>query len=103
METGGAVDVSAFPNITGQNLFNKILEGWSLAPMIGDMLVETVPTVLDGEKLPFISQPLTEGGKVDPGQPYEEHGLAEEVIQTRPLNNSGALLSIHKLTIFYDR
>jgi hypothetical protein len=103
LETGGAVDVSAFSNITGQILFTKILEGWELADMIGEELVETVPTVLDGEKLPFISQPLTEGGKVHPGQPYEEYGLAEEFIQTVPLNTYGALLSIHKLTVFYDR
>lgn len=103
LETGGAVDVTAFSNITGQILFTKVLEGWELAGMIGDEIVETIPTVLDGEKLPFISQPLTEGGKVHPGQPYEEYGLAEEFITTVPLNTYGAILSIHKLTIFYDR
>jgi len=103
LETGGAVDVTAFSNITGQILFTKILEGWQLAEMIGEQIVENVPTVLDGEKLPFISQPLTEGGKVHPGLPYEEYGLAEEFINTVPLNTYGAILSIHKLAIFYDR
>lgn len=103
LETGGAVDVSAFSNITGQILFNKILEGWELAGMIGDQIAQDTPTVLDGEKLPWISQPLTEGGKVHPGNPYEEFGLAEEYINTQPLNTYGAILSIHKLTIFYDR
>ena len=103
LEAGGAIDVTAFSNITGQILFNKILEGWELATMVGDQIVENVPTVLDGEKLPFISQPLTEGGKVHPGMPYEEYGMAEEFIQTVPLDTYGALLSIQKLTIFYDR
>ncbi len=102
-EAGDAVDVSAFSNITGQIFFNKILDGWELASTIGDELVETVKTELDGEKMPWITHPLTEGGKVHPGMNYPEFGLAEEYIDTPSLDTYGGILSIHKNTIFYDR
>ena len=104
-EAGGGegVDVSAFSNITGQILFNRILEGWDLAKMLGDELVETIKTEFDGEKLPWISQPLTEGAEVHPGMPYPEAGLAEEYITTPTTRKFGAILSVTKEAIFFDR
>lgn len=100
---GDAVDVTAFANITGQIFYNKILDGWQTAKAIGDELVETIQTDLDGEKIPWISPPLMEEGKVHPGLPYQESGLVEEYIETPSLDTYGRILSIHKLTIFYDR
>lgn len=102
-EAGESVDVSAFSNITGQIFFNKIRDGWELAQAIGDQLVETQKTDLDGEKIPWLTPPLTEGAKVHPGMPYPEAALGEEWIQTPSLDTYGAILSIHKNTIFYDR
>ena len=102
-EAGEAVDVTAFSNITGQIYFSVIKEAWDTAEALGDQLVETRQTDLDGEKIPWITPPLVDQGKVTAGMNYPEAGMGEEFIQTPSLDTYGNILSIHKLTIFYDR
>ncbi len=103
LEAGEGVDVAAFSNITGQIFYNKIREAWDLAKMVGDQLVETQRTDLDGERMPWITWPLTTGAPVHPGMSYPEYGVAEEFIDTPPLQTYGGIISVHKLTIFHDR
>lgn len=117
LEAGGgdAVDVTAFSNITGQILFNKILEGWEQAGMIGEQLVQTIDTKLDGEKLPWISRIIGAGGAsagaygpgegepIHPGMPYPEANLAEQYLTTPSTMKWGEILSITKEAIFFDR
>ncbi len=102
-DTGDAVDVTAFSNITGQIVYYTILEAWQEAAYIGEELVETRQTDLDGEKMPWITPILSNAGKVHPGMPYPLFGIAEEWIQTVPLDTYGGRIAVHKLTVFYDR
>ena len=102
-DTGDSVDVTAFSNITGQIVYYTILEAWKEAEYIGEQLVETRQTDLDGEKMPFITPILANGAKVHPGMPYPLFGVAEEWINTVPLDTYGGRIAVHKLTVFYDR
>jgi hypothetical protein len=116
-EAGGgeAVDVTAFSNIMGQIYFTRILDGWQQAGYIGDNLVDTIDTKLDGEKLPWLSRIIGAGGTaagaygpgegepIHPGMPYPEAALAEQYIDTPATTKWGEILSLTKEVIFFDR
>src|SRR5688500_2429892 len=50
------VDVTAFLNITGQVIYNKIMEAYLQEAFVVSKLVQTIPTRLDGEKIPEIGR-----------------------------------------------
>jgi len=54
LEAGEAVDVTAFLNVTGQVIYSRILEAYTQEAFAVSKLVDTVPTRLDGEKIPGI-------------------------------------------------
>jgi len=103
MEAGDGVDVSAFSNITGQLIFSKIHEGWEQVATIGDEIFETVPTKLDGEKIPGIGRITGEGQAVHPGMPFPEIGFGEQYWTTPSTIKHGAIVSLTKEAIFFDR
>ncbi|MGE3804157.1 MAG: hypothetical protein AB7K24_05745 [Gemmataceae bacterium] len=102
LEAGDGVDVSAFSNITGQLFYTKIMEGWQRASRVADALVQTVPTRLDGEKLPWLGH--IDGGdeEVRPGQPFPEVGFGERFIETPRTTKKGRILSLTREAIFFD-
>lgn len=102
-EAGEGVDVSAFSNITGQIFYNKILTGWNQATLIGDKLADTVPTDLDGEKMPWLSHVVGEGEDIQPGQVYPETSFGERYIETPATTKQGQICSVTKEMIFFDR
>lgn len=103
-EAGDGVDISAFSNITGQILFTKILEGWQDATMIAENLFNTVQTEFDGEKLPWLSHPYSEGDQdIHPGKPYPETAFGERFIQTPHTTKKGEIVSITKEMVYFDR
>ena len=56
LEAGEGVDVTAFLNVAGQVIYSKILEAYSHEAFVVSKLVDTVPTRLDGEKIPGIGR-----------------------------------------------
>ena len=56
LEASEGVDVSAFLNVTGQVIYTKILEAYAQEAFVVSKLVQTIPTRLDGEKIPGISR-----------------------------------------------
>lgn len=103
LEAGEGVDVSAFSNITGQIFYNRILEGWKNATLVGDQLVETIPTTLDGEKMPWLSHVISEGSAIHPGMPYPEANFGERYVETPSTSKYGMIVSVTKEAIFFDR
>lgn len=104
LEATNAVDTSAFSNITGQILYNKIREGFNRPEFIHPQLVETVQTqFLNGEKIPGIGGVGDKSEVVGEGQVYPNVGLNEEYIQTVPLKKHGMILPITKEAIIADR
>jgi hypothetical protein len=103
MESGGAVDVTAFLNITGQVIYSKIMEAYLQEAFVVSKLVDTVPTRLDGEKIPGISRVTDTIDEVAPGMPYPHLGFGEDYIETPSTTKRGFIVPVTKEAIFFDR
>ncbi len=75
LESADGVDVTAFLNITGQVIYSKIMEAYLQEAFVVSKLVDTIPTRLDGEKIPGISRVADTIDAVGPGMPYPTLGL----------------------------
>ena len=103
LEAGEGVDVTAFSNITGQVVQSKILEAYTQEAFVVSKLVDTIPTRLDGEKIPGVGRVKDEIAEVQPGMPYPSLGLAEDYIETPQTTKRGFIVPVTKEAIFFDR
>lgn len=102
-EAGGAVDSSAFSNITGQIVYSRLLESYKAAPFIGDQLVTVIPTVFNGEKIPGMGTVASEGDEIAEGMPYPRAGFGERFVQTPATQKRGLIVPVTREAIFFDR
>ncbi len=103
LEAGDGVDVTAFSNITGQVIQAKVLEAYRQEAFVLSRLVDTIPTSLDGEKLPGIGRIADEVTEVHPGMPYPNVGFGEDYIETPQTTKRGLIVPVTKEAIFFDR
>ena len=103
LEAGEGVDVTAFLNITGQVIYSKIMEAYTQAAFVVSKLVDTVPTRLDGEKIPGIGRIKDEITEVHPGMPYPHVGFGEDYIETPSTTKRGLIVPVTREAIFFDR
>jgi hypothetical protein len=101
--SGDGVDVTAFQNITGQLIYSKILEAYNQEAFIASRLVDTVPTRLDGEKIPGIARVEDNIDVVGPGMPFPHLGFGEDYIETPSTAKRGFIVPVTKEAIFFDR
>lgn len=97
------IDTTAFMNITGQIIFNKILESYQQEPFVLSQLVETVPTRLNGEKIPGTTPISTSSMEVGPGMPYPNLGFTEDYVETPSTIKTGLIVPVTKEVIYFDR
>lgn len=102
-ESGDGIDVSAFHNIAGQVIYSKILDAYTQEAFVVSKLVQTIPTRMDGEKIPGISRIADEVDKVAPGMPYPHLGFGEDYIETPSTSKRGFIVPVTKEAIFFDR
>jgi hypothetical protein len=103
LESGQGVDVTAFLNITGQVIYSKIMEAYQQEAFVISKLVDTIPTRLDGEKIPGIARVTDTIDEVGPGMPYPHLGFGEDYIETPSTTKRGFIVPVTKETIFFDR
>lgn len=103
LEAGEAVDVTAFLNITGQVIYSKILEAYTQEAFVISKLVDTIPTRLDGERIPGIGRIKDEVTEVLPGMPYPHAGFGEDYIDTPSTTKHGLIVPVTREAIFFDR
>lgn len=103
MEAGDAVDSTAFSNITGQLIINKVMEAYQQPAFWASGLVQTISTRLSGEKIPGIGKIKDETPTVNEGMPYENFGFGEDYIETPATTKRGFIVSVTKEAIFFDR
>jgi hypothetical protein len=103
LESGDGVDVSAFQNIAGQVVYSKIMESYNQEAFTVSKLVDTIPTRLDGEKIPGISRVSDDVDEVGPGMPYPHLGFGEDYVETPSTTKRGFIVPVTKETIFFDR
>jgi hypothetical protein len=103
LEAGDGVDVTAFSNITAQVVEAKVLEAYNQEAFVLSKLVETIPTRLDGERIPGIGRVSDEVSEVRPGMPYPSLGFAEDYIDTPQTTKRGFIVPVTKEAVFFDR
>src|SRR6185295_8012951 len=103
LEATDGVDVTAFLNVTGQVVYSKILEGYAQEAFVASRLVQTVPTRLDGEKIPGATRVADQIDVVEPGMPYPHLGFGEDYIETPGTAKRGFIVPVTKEAIFFDR
>jgi hypothetical protein len=103
MEAGDGVDVTAFSNITGQVIYSKIMEAYQQEAFVVTKLVDTIPTRLDGEKIPGITGVKDTIDEVAPGMPYPHLGFGEDYIETPSTTKRGFIVPVTKEAVFFDR
>ncbi len=109
LEASDAVDSTAFSNITGQLIVNRVMQSFQAEAFVASQMVTTQSTRLDGEKIPGI-QKIGDPGKdnidnliVKEGMPYEHHGFGEDYIETPRTTKRGLIVPVTKEAIFFDR
>lgn len=103
LESADGVDVTAFQNIAGQVVQSKVLEAYQQEAFVLSRLVDTIPTRLDGEKIPGAAR-LAEGvEEVGPGMPYPSFGFGEDYIETPATAKHGFIVPVTREAIFFDR
>jgi hypothetical protein len=103
LEAGDGVDVTAFLNVTGQVIYSTILAAYNQEAFVVSRLVDTIPTRLDGEKIPGIARLADTIDAVGPGMPYPHLGFGEDYIETPSTTKRGFIVPVTKEAIFFDR
>lgn len=103
LESNDGVDVTAFLNVAGQVIYSKIMEAYTQEAFVVSKLVDTIPTRLDGEKIPGISRVTETIDEVGPGMPYPHLGFGEDYIETPSTTKRGFIVPVTKEAIFFDR
>ncbi len=103
LEAGEGVDVTAFLNVTGQVIYSKIMESYAQEAFVVSKLVDTVPTRLDGEKIPGAGRVRDQIAEIHPGMPYPHLGFGEDYIETPSTTKRGLIVPVTREAIFFDR
>jgi hypothetical protein len=103
LEAGEAVDTTAFLNIAGQVVYSKIMQSYRQEAFVVSNLVETIPTRMDGEKIPGVTPIDGDAAEVKPGMPYPSLGFGEDYIETPSTTKHGFIVPVTKEAIFFDR
>jgi hypothetical protein len=103
LEAGEGVDVTAFLNVTGQVVYSKIMDAYTQEAFVVSKLVDTIPTRLDGEKIPGIAGLAGQADAIHPGMPYPNLGFGEDYIETPSTTKRGFIVPVTKEAIFFDR
>jgi hypothetical protein len=103
LEAGDGVDTTAFLNVTGQVIYSKIMEAYQQEAFVASKLVDTIPTRMDGEKIPGIGRIAERVDEVASGMPYPHLGFGEDYIETPSTTKRGFIGPVTKEAIFFGR
>jgi len=103
LEAGDGVDVTAFSNITGQLVMTTVLEAYEQEAFVLSGLVQTIPTRLDGERIPGLGRISDDISEVRPGMPYPNLGFGEDYIDTPQTTKRGFIVPVTREAVFFDR
>ncbi|MDE2021184.1 MAG: hypothetical protein KGJ13_12685, partial [Patescibacteria group bacterium] len=104
LEAAGAVDTSAFTNISGQMVFNATKEAFNFDAFIWPELCTTVQTsFIHGEIVPGIGGLGDVAEIIQEGAEYPTVGVNEEYTKTAPTEKRGFIVPITREAIIMDR
>ncbi len=105
-EAMAGLDTTAFVGVTGQILINKLLAAYEQEEFVLSRLVPSIPTRLNGERIPGIAMPRDPGEditKVKEGEPFRNVGFSEEYVETPATDKHGVIIPVTKEAVFFDR
>jgi len=103
VEEVSAVDSTAFADITGQLVISAVREKYEDEEFVLSKAVRTIPTRLDGEKIPGIGKIDGDVTEVPEATPYQTLGMGQDWITTPSTTKRGSLIAVTKEAIFFDR
>lgn len=103
-EAEGAVNTSAFLNITGQIVYSTVLDAYQSEDFVFSKLIPEQPTVfLQGEKIAGVTRIGNEVAVRNEGDPYALAGVGEDWIFTPPIQDRGFIVPVTWEAVFSDR
>jgi hypothetical protein len=103
LESSDGVDATAFQHVAAQVVHAKVMEAYTQEAFVASRLVETIPTRLDGEKIPGVSRIADQIDEVGAGMPFPSLGFDEDYIETPSTAKHGFIVPVTKEAIFFDR
>ena len=103
MLTEAAIDSSSFTAISGQIVYQTVLENYNQPEFIGGLLCPDRQTQFDGEKIAGISTLGDVAEVVPENEAYPTVGLSSEYIETPRTKKRGMIVPVTKEAIFFDR
>jgi len=102
LEAGATVS-SAFSNITGQIVYNAVLEAYQDEAFVFTPLVANVPTQFNGERIPGVTRAGDDFESIGENQPYPYAGVGEDWIDTPQTVKRGEIVAVSREAVFFDR
>ncbi|MBQ5791021.1 MAG: hypothetical protein IIW01_12095 [Thermoguttaceae bacterium] len=102
-ESFQGVDVSAFATIAGQLIYSRILESYHSEVFCLSKLITTIPTRLNGEKIPGFASIADAAVEIEPGAAYPNVGFGEDYIETPETTKRGLIVPVTREAVFFDR
>lgn len=102
-ETASVVASSQFAKISGQVLYNEILNAYQQEAFVFSGLIPTRSTQFSGERIPGISGIGDEALIVEEGRPYPKAGVSQTYVDTPATTKRGLIVGVTKEAIFFDR
>ena len=84
-------------------IYSKIMEAYQNEAFVVSKLVETIPTRLDGEKIPGIARIEDKIAEVHPGMPYPQPRLRRGLHRDAATTKRGFIVPVTREAIFFDR
>lgn len=103
MEAGGAVTSQDFSNISGQIIYNMLMEDLTPEETMFQDLIPTQPTVFNGEKIAGIANLGDQAQVVPENNDFPLVGTNQDWIETPQTTKRGFIVPITKEAIFFDR
>ncbi len=79
------------------------MEAYTQEAFVVSKLVQTIPTRLDGEKIPGVARLSDAAEEVHPGMPYPHAGFGEDYIETPSTVKRGLIVPVTREAIYFDR
>lgn len=104
LEAAGAVDTSAFSNITGQIIYSKIKERYESPDFLWTQLVDQQQTPFPyGERIPGVGPIGDKMANVGEGEEYPTAGSNEIYIDVPATVKGGLIVNVTREAIVFDR
>lgn len=102
-EAAGAVSTAAFQNISGQIVYNAVLEAYEAEEFIFSKLIPSKQTPYNGEKIAGVSEVGDEDQVVGEGQDYPLASVSEDWVETSEPVKRGKVVPVTRESVFFDR